>query len=111
MFEYLIILILLLLITFSLEKIYHVHLYKNIKERMEIIGIFFLVGVAWDHFAIWRGHWIFPENHTLGIKIGLMPIEEYIFIFTIPYFILTVYKIIDAKYQGNFFSKFFQIKK
>lgn len=111
MAEYLVILLIILTITVILEKIYRIHLYHNIKERFQIVGIFFIVGVVWDHFAIWRGHWLFPEDRVVGLKIGLMPIEEYLFILIIPYFVLTVYKVIDAKYKGNFFTRLFRIKK
>jgi lycopene cyclase domain-containing protein len=95
--EYLIILFIIFIVTFILEIANHIHLYCNRRERLEIIGLFLLVGVIWDTFAIWRGHWIFPAGKTLGIKIGLMPLEEYFFILIIPYFILTVYKLIDSK--------------
>ena len=61
--------------------------------------LFFNIGVIWDSFAIWRGHWMFPQGKNLGIVLGLMPLEEYLFIFVIPYFILTVYKIIDAGFR------------
>ena len=62
MYEYLIILAGIFLITFVLEKAHKVHLYKNRKERFEIVGLFFVVGVVWDTFAILRGHWVFPPK-------------------------------------------------
>jgi lycopene cyclase domain-containing protein len=97
--EYLIILTGILIVTILLEKIYHIHLYHNRKERLSVTLIFFIVGVVWDTFAIWRGHWAFPMYKTLGIKIGLMPIEEYLFILIIPYFVLTIYKIFESKWK------------
>ncbi len=97
-FEYLTILSIMLVVTFILEKSNHIHLYRSRKERFEIVGLFFLVGVVWDTFAIWRGHWIFPAGN-LGITIGLMPLEEYLFILIVPYFCITVYKLIDSKFR------------
>ena len=97
--EYLIILISFFLVTLVLEKTHHIHLYHNLKERLEIVGFFFVVGVAWDSFAIWRGHWAFPPGGTLGITIGVMPLEEYLFALIMPYFGITVYKLIDSKYR------------
>ena len=88
----------MLVVTFILEKSNHIHLYRSRKERFEIVGLFFLVGVVWDTFAIWRGHWIFPAGN-LGITIGLMPLEEYLFILIVPYFCITVYKLIDSKFR------------
>ena len=95
--EYLTILSVMLAVTFILQKSNHIHLYHSRKEKFKIVGLFFLVGVIWDTFAIWRGHWTFPANKTLDITIGLMPIEEYLFILIIPYFVITVYKLIDSK--------------
>ena len=90
MFEYLIILSLFLIIASVLEKMHHIHLYNNRKERLVLVILFFVIGVIWDTFAIWRGHWMFPAGKNLGISIGLMPVEEYLFALIIPYFILTI---------------------
>jgi lycopene cyclase domain-containing protein len=49
---------------------------------------------VWDSVAIWRGHWVFPGPGLVGIKIGLMPLEEYLFALVIPYFILTTYSVL-----------------
>ncbi|MFA6301486.1 MAG: lycopene cyclase domain-containing protein [Candidatus Paceibacterota bacterium] len=95
--EYLIILLLIFLFTLFLEKKNHIHLYNSKKERFEIVGFFFLFGIAWDTFAIFRGHWSFPVGKTLGINIGLMPLEEYLFALIIPYFVITVYKLFDSR--------------
>ena len=97
--EYLIILLLIFFITLFLEKKNHIHLYNSKSERFEIVGFFFLFGVIWDTFAIFRGHWFFPLKKTLGITIGLMPLEEYLFILIIPYFIITIYKLLDSKFR------------
>jgi len=97
-YEYLSILTIMLAVTFLLEKTHKIHLYKSLKERVEIIGLFFIVGVVWDTFAIWRHHWVFPSGN-LGIVIGLMPLEEYLFILIVPYFVLTLYKLMDSKFR------------
>jgi len=97
--EYFIILLIFLLFTLVLEKTQHIHLYHNRQERFEIILIFFVVGVIWDSFAVYRGHWIFPKNKTIGITLGLLPLEEYLFFLILPYFVLTVYKFIDSKFR------------
>ena len=90
--EYLLILIGILLISIFLDWKYHMRLYNSRKERILIPIIFLVIGTLWDSFAIWRGHWSFEGSGLVGIKIGLMPLEEYLFILIIPYFILTIYK-------------------
>ncbi|MEK6925760.1 MAG: lycopene cyclase domain-containing protein [Nanoarchaeota archaeon] len=95
--EYLIILLGLLCISLALEKKFHMKLYKSKRERERerervIIPLIFLViAIIWDSFTIWRGHWSFEGSGLVGIKIGLMPLEEYLFALIIPYFILTSY--------------------
>jgi len=96
--EYFIILLLLTLATFAIEKIYHVHLYKSRKERFVIVSILFTLGTLWDSFAIIRGHWTYPLGKTLGITIGVMPIEDYLFMLVVPYLCITTYKVVDSKY-------------
>lgn len=99
--EYLVILIAVFVGCLILEKTQHIQLYKSYRERLEIAGMFFVFGSIWDSYAIWRGHWVFPPEKTLGIVIGLMPIEEYLFMLIIPYGILTVYKYLDSKYRSQ----------
>lgn len=97
--EYFIILVILLVLGLVLEKVYGFHLYQSRRERLEITGLFFVVGVIWDSFAIIRGHWYFGDEFLLfdGLYIGVMPLEEYLFILIVPYWILTSYTVLDMK--------------
>lgn len=99
MFEYLIILVVFLGIAIILEKTQHLHLFHNRTERLEITALFFIIGIFWDTIAIWRGHWVFPAGNNLGIVIGLMPLEEYMFALILPYFIITIYTLVDSKFN------------
>jgi lycopene cyclase domain-containing protein len=99
--EYILILLFFLLVAITLERVYRVHLYHNRKERFTIVFLFFIVGIIWDSFAISRGDWIFPAGKNLGITIGVMPLEEYLFILIIPYAILTIYKVVDYKFSSK----------
>ncbi|PIR44247.1 hypothetical protein COV23_00880 [Candidatus Wolfebacteria bacterium CG10_big_fil_rev_8_21_14_0_10_31_9] len=96
--EYLL-LLLLLLLSFLLEYKFHIHLYQSRKERIIIPVIFFIIGTIWDTLAVYRGHWYFnfSNNGLLGIKIGLLPLEEYLFFLIVPYFILTFYKFLKKE--------------
>ena len=95
--EYLIILLALFSIGIFIEWKYHIHLYHSRKERIIITLTFFVIGVLWDSFAIFRGHWDFTGNGLIGITIGLMPLEEYLFILIVPFWIITMYKVLDKK--------------
>jgi lycopene cyclase domain-containing protein len=85
----------ILIVALYLEHHYRIHLYKSLDEKIKIVSLFFVIGVVWDTYAIARGLWVFPDGKNLGVKIGLMPLEEFLFIFIVPYAILTFYKVID----------------
>jgi len=90
--EYLIILITLFLFSLFLKWKYRIHLYRSRKEMLIITAAFFVIATMWDTFAVYRGHWSFSGKYLIGIKIGLLPLEEYLFFLILPYFILTFYK-------------------
>ena len=41
---------------------------------------------------------MFPEGKTIGLRIGLLPIEEYLFMFVVPFLIITLYKVVDGAF-------------
>ncbi len=90
--EYLSILVILFLSTLYMEWRYKVRCYHSIKERIVLTLHFFVFGTLWDYFAVWRHHWAFPGGGLVGIYIGILPLEEYLFFLIMPFFILTVYK-------------------
>jgi lycopene cyclase domain-containing protein len=94
---YLTILALLLMVSLYLENKYEIHLFSSKKERFTIIIIFFIIGTIWDSYAVASGHWYFDYNNLTGIKIGLLPLEEYFFFLILPYFLLTVYRVLKIK--------------
>lgn len=94
--EYLLILAICLALTIWLEYTYKIHLYKSKKARIIASSVFFVAGTLWDTFAALRGHWFWGKG-TLPYRIGLLPIEEYLLFLILPYFLLTIYKIIEKK--------------
>jgi len=94
---HIIILLLLLACAIILELAYRVHLYHTRRERIIITLIFFVVGVVWDALGTARGIWIFPGAGLMGIWIGVLPLEEYLFSLIVPFWILTVYRVLDSR--------------
>ncbi|MFA6271601.1 MAG: lycopene cyclase domain-containing protein [Patescibacteria group bacterium] len=92
--NYLSILVIILLISVFLQWKFKFRIYNSWKQRIITILILLIVGIAWDSFAVYSHHWYFDYSGSglSGIKIGNLPIEEYIFMFIQPYFIFTVYK-------------------
>ena len=96
---YIIVLLLFFLSALYLEWKFRIHLYKTQRERVVISILFFLVGVIWDTYAVASKQWIFPGKGLIGWKIGLLPLEEYLFFLIVPFWILTIYKILDKKFR------------
>lgn len=95
--SYLSILFVLLIVTFFLETKFRIHLFSSRKERIIIPLIFFFIGVVWDTYAVWSGHWFFSREKLLGIYIGILPLEEYLFFVIVPYAVITIYKVLKIK--------------
>ena len=100
--EYLGFLIAVLLISVILEKFCTRKIFHSFKQRIKILGTIFILSVILDSFAIWRGYSFFNQERVIGITIGFMPLEEYLFAFIIPYFVIVMYetlKLIIAEHQ------------
>jgi lycopene cyclase domain-containing protein len=76
---------------------YKLKLFKSAREGALVFGSLFVIGSALDSFALFRGYWSYDEKFFIGIKIGLMPLEEYLFMIVIPFLTLTIYRIARRK--------------
>ncbi|OGY99350.1 MAG: hypothetical protein A3B13_02960 [Candidatus Liptonbacteria bacterium RIFCSPLOWO2_01_FULL_45_15] len=93
--EYLFILSLFLLSAVFLEWKFRIHLYSTRKETIIATLIFFVAGATWDSIGVLRGHWLFPGGAAItNIFIGVLPLEEYLFMLIVPYWIITVYRVV-----------------
>jgi len=95
--EYLAILIIVFLVSMSLKLRYRIQLFKSVKEGLLVIISLFVIGTLWDSYAILRGYWSFEEEFFIGIDIGVMPLEEYLFMLIIPFLALVIYGIVTRK--------------
>ena len=71
------------------------HFYKKWKfyfPALVITAIFFLV---WDYFKTKYGIWSFNEDYILGLKLGGLPLEEYLFFITVPYACTFIYETVS----------------
>ncbi len=98
--EYLLIEIIIFIFLFLSQQYYQVKIFRAKSQFIVFWLWIFVVGILWDQYAVLRGHWYYPGNGTLGIFIGKIPLEDYIFMILVPYAILTAYqisnKIIDS---------------
>ncbi len=95
--EYLILLISVFLICITVKLRYKLSLFKSAKEGALVLGSLFVIGSALDSFALFRGYWTYDEEFFIGAKIGVMPLEEYLFMVVIPFLTLTIYRMARRK--------------
>jgi lycopene cyclase domain-containing protein len=94
---YLLILSGLFLISFYFHKKFRLSLFKTYKHALVYFLIIFLSGLSWDYFSVSQEIWSFPIGGTIGLNIGILPIEEYLFFLVAPYLGLTIYKFLELK--------------
>ena len=95
--EYLAILISVFLVSMILKLKYKIQLFKSVKKGLVLAVLLLIIGVLWDSYAILRGYWSFEEEFFIGIDIGVMPLEEYLFMLIIPFLVLVLYGILTRK--------------
>lgn len=95
--EYLILLISVFLICVIVKLKYNLKLFESAKDGALVLGSLFVIGSALDSLALLRGYWSYEEDFFVGIKIGVMPLEEYLFMLIIPFLTLTIYRLVRKK--------------
>ncbi len=95
--EYLILLISIFLVCTAIKLRYDIRLFKSAKEGLLVMGSLFVIGSSLDSFAVLRGYWNYGDQFFVGIRVGVMPLEEYLFMFVIPFLTLVVYRIVREK--------------
>ena len=71
--------------TLPLELVLKVGVYRQVRRLALTIAPVLVVFVAWDLYAISRGHWQFDPAQTLGLVLpGGLPLDEMLFFLVIP---------------------------
>lgn len=96
-FSYLLGLLVLFLLAFFLKFRFKISLFENKKQIFVFWAVMYAIGIVLDSKAISQGAWSFSPKSTLGLRLGNMPVEEYLFIFVLGFLGLTVYKTVVKK--------------
>jgi len=96
---YLLILLGILFFARALQKYNNLQLFRNRFHMYAYVVTNFILGVVWDYFSVWLKIWEFPFKGTIGIRIGILPIEEFLFFLILPYFGITVFKLFEKKFK------------
>jgi lycopene cyclase domain-containing protein len=70
------------------RKITYYKKWKHVFPAILITAGFFII---WDEFFTRIGVWSFNPKYTVGIFIGSLPIEEWLFFFVVPYCCMFIY--------------------
>jgi lycopene cyclase domain-containing protein len=94
--EYLLLLISILLSCILLNLGCKLQIFESPKQAVVVLVSLFVIGTVLDSFAVLRGYWSYNENMNffIGIKIGALPLEEYLFMIVIPYLTLTIFGLV-----------------
>jgi lycopene cyclase domain-containing protein len=77
-----------------------VHFYKKWRFLFPAMIIPAIIFLIWDEYFTRTGVWGFSDAHTIGIKIGRLPLEEVMFFFTVPYCCLFIYECIRCYFPN-----------
>lgn len=72
--------------------VYKIKIYKSTRQMIFVSLGIFILAIICDSWLVSNGIIIFELNKLIGIKIGYLPIEEYVFYLVVPYTILVLYK-------------------
>ncbi|MCO6491880.1 MAG: lycopene cyclase domain-containing protein [Phaeodactylibacter sp.] len=78
--------------VFALSFDKNVHYYKKWKSLLPAIAIVGAVFILWDVFFTAKGVWGFNERYFAGITFLGLPVEEWLFFFTVPFACVFVYE-------------------
>lgn len=89
-------------LAFSFDK--KVYFYKKWPSLLPAIVVTAAIFIPWDMWKTDIGVWSFNPEYLLGIWIGNLPLEEWMFFFSIPYAILFIYECLKY-YLPNWLDK------
>ena len=95
--EYLFILLFWLIVSAAIQYRFRIELYNSVRHMVVSVGFFFIFGIVWDLIGASRGHWEFRYENLTGIRVGILPFEEVLFMLIVPYGILVFYKFFGMK--------------
>lgn len=82
-----------------------VHFFTRWKFLFPAIFFNALIFITWDEFFTRMAIWAFNSDYLLGVYIGSLPLEEWLFFLAIPYACIFIYDCLKA-YFPDFFKPF-----
>lgn len=83
--------------TLPLEVVLRLGVYRQLGRLALTLAPVLAVFVAWDLYAIARGHWQFDPQQTVGVVLpGGLPLEELAFFIVIPVVAVLTFEAVRA---------------
>lgn len=92
MSTYLLINILTIAVPLLLTWERRVSFYRKLLFLFPAILVTGFLFIIWDHYFTVHGVWSFNPDHLIGIYILSLPLEEWLFFFTVPYACVFIYE-------------------
>ncbi len=71
---------------------------RRIKNYIRTLILLFAFGIVWDSVSVAIFHlWYWNENMLLGVWIGCLPLEEYLFMILVPIAVLEMFSLTKKK--------------
>ena len=86
--------------VFGLSFDRRVHYYRKWKHLLPAILITAAGFIAWDVYFTHRGVWGFNSRYLSGYYLAELPLEEWLFFFTVPFACVFIYECLDS-YLGS----------
>lgn len=90
--------------VFALSFDKNVHYYRKWKSLLPAIIVVGAIFIIWDIFFTAKGVWGFNEHYFLGIKLFHLPVEEWLFFFTVPFACVFIYECLNFYVKKDWFA-------
>lgn len=84
-------------VTLPLELFLGARVYRHPKRLALTIAVVAVPFLVLDWFAVGAGLWWFSPDHTLGVKLGRLPVEELLFFVVVPLCALLTHGVVTAR--------------
>ncbi len=62
------------------------------------VGILAVIGIIWDTISVDLGIWQFFPAELIGVWIGSLPIEEYVFMIFVPLLVINMFVLMGSMF-------------
>ncbi len=85
------------------EKVHYISKWNYVLKATVPVALFFIL---WDNWFTWLGVWEFNPTFVLGIFIGYLPLEEYLFFLFVPFSCLFIHEVLYYFVKNDILGKY-----